>query len=55
MSKIQSNAIAGFVKPAFEAVRAAFVENFTQERPITDAEVRIRRNVLSHRREGKRA
>jgi hypothetical protein len=26
MSKIQSTAIAGFVKPGFEAVREAFVE-----------------------------
>ena len=29
MSKLQSNAIAGYVKPGFEAVREAFVENFT--------------------------
>src|ERR1700758_985507 len=34
MSKIQSNAIAGYVKPGFEAVRAAFVENFTRRREL---------------------
>jgi CubicO group peptidase (beta-lactamase class C family) len=34
MSKIQSNAIAGYVKPGFEAVRAAFVENFTHRHEL---------------------
>ncbi len=34
MSKIQSSAIAGYVKPGFEAVREAFVENFTRRREL---------------------
>jgi CubicO group peptidase (beta-lactamase class C family) len=34
MSKIQSSVIAGFVKPGFEAVRAAFVENFTRRNEL---------------------
>jgi CubicO group peptidase (beta-lactamase class C family) len=34
MSKIQSNAIAGSVKPGFEAVREAFVENFTRRHEL---------------------
>jgi CubicO group peptidase (beta-lactamase class C family) len=34
MSKIQSSGIAGFVKPGFEAVRAAFVENFTRRNEL---------------------
>lgn len=34
MSKIQSSTISGFVKPGFEAVRAAFVENFTHRHEL---------------------
>ena len=34
MSKIKSNAIAGYVKPGFEAVREAFVENFTRRHEL---------------------
>jgi CubicO group peptidase (beta-lactamase class C family) len=34
MSKIQSSAIEGYVKPGFEAVRAAFVENFTRRHEL---------------------
>ncbi len=34
MSKRESLAIAGFVKPGFEAVRAAFVENFTRRHEL---------------------
>ena len=34
MSKIQSSVIAGFVKPGFEAVREAFVENFTRRHEL---------------------
>ena len=34
MSKIQSSAIAGFVKPGFETVRAAFVENLTRRHEL---------------------
>ena len=34
MSKIQSSVIAGFVKPGFEAVREAFVENFTRRNEL---------------------
>jgi CubicO group peptidase (beta-lactamase class C family) len=34
MSKRKSLAIAGFVKPGFEAVRAAFVENFTHRHEL---------------------
>ncbi len=34
MSKIQSSTISGFVKPGFEAVRAAFVENFTRRHEL---------------------
>ena len=34
MSKLQSNAIAGYVKPGFEAVREAFVENFTRRHEL---------------------
>jgi len=34
MSKIQSNTISGFVKPGFEAVREAFVENFTHRHEL---------------------
>jgi len=34
MSNIQSNAIAGYVKPGFEAVREAFVENFTRRHEL---------------------
>jgi CubicO group peptidase (beta-lactamase class C family) len=34
MSKIQSSTISGFVKPRFEAVRAAFVENFTRRNEL---------------------
>ncbi len=34
MSKVQSSTISGFVKPGFEAVRAAFVENFTRRHEL---------------------
>ena len=34
MSKSKSPAIAGYVKPGFEAVRAAFIENFTRRREL---------------------
>ncbi len=34
MSKSKSLAIAGFVKPGFEAVREAFVENFTRRNEL---------------------
>ena len=34
MSKIKSSTISGFVKPGFEAVRAAFVENFTHRHEL---------------------
>ena len=34
MSKIKSDAIAGYVKPGFEAVREAFVENFTRRHEL---------------------
>ncbi len=34
MSKIQSSTISGFVKPRFEAVRTAFVENFTHRHEL---------------------
>jgi CubicO group peptidase (beta-lactamase class C family) len=34
VSKSKSPAIAGYVKPGFEAVRAAFVENFTRRREL---------------------
>jgi len=34
MSKRKSTAIAGFVKPGFEAVREAFVENFTHRHEL---------------------
>jgi CubicO group peptidase (beta-lactamase class C family) len=34
MSRIQSSAIAGYVKPGFEAVREAFVENFTHRHEL---------------------
>ena len=37
MSKRKSLAIAGFVKPGFEAVRAAFVENFTRRHELGTA------------------
>ena len=34
MSKVQSSVIAGFVKPGFDAVREAFVENFTRRNEL---------------------
>ena len=34
MSKSKSPAITGYVKPGFEAVRAAFIENFTRRREL---------------------
>jgi hypothetical protein len=34
MSKLQNSTISGFVKPGFEAVRAAFVENFTRRHEL---------------------
>jgi CubicO group peptidase (beta-lactamase class C family) len=34
MSKIKNDAIAGYVKPGFEAVREAFVENFTRRHEL---------------------
>jgi hypothetical protein len=34
MSKKKSTAISGFVKPGFEAVREAFVENFTRRNEL---------------------
>ena len=34
MSKIKSDAIAGYVKPGFEAVREAFVDNFTHRHEL---------------------
>lgn len=34
MSKIKSGTISGYIKPGFEAVRAAFVENFTHQHDL---------------------
>ena len=34
MNRLESHAISGFVKPGFEAVREAFVENFTRRNEL---------------------